>query len=614
MRDFNEAQKTAIAHVDGPMMVLAGPGSGKTTVIVQRVRHLVEKAGINPANILVVTFTKAAAAEMKVRFKQLMGGKYVPVSFGTFHAIFFSILKHAYGYDVSHIVDEERKQIILREILEKEQLDIEDESEFITNIAGEISLVKGGMMNSEFYYPTTCSADVFKKIYSGYLKSLERYHLLDFDDMMVYTKELFEQRKDILKAWQNKYQYILIDEFQDVNQIQYEIVKMLAGKLQNLFIVGDDDQSIYHFRGARPEFMLNFKNDFPNAQSVILNINYRSSQSIVEVAERCIIHNQKRFAKSMRSAHDIGPGVLVKIFKTPREECESVVREIIRLNSEEKIPYHQMAVLFRTNFGSRMMVNQLMNYNIPFKMKNRLPNIYDHWIMKNILAYINVARGSTDRKDYLQMINRPNRYVSRQCFQNNHVDFNDVMQYYEDKPWMQERLENLAEDLHMLETLPPYAALNYLRKAMDYENYLYEYAMDKKMRPEDFLEIYDTIEESAKPFKTYGEWFEFIDTYTANIRSKQSQQEEEKDAIVLSTMHSAKGLEYETVFLIDVNEGIVPYHKSVLDEEIEEERRMFYVAMTRAKTYLNIFYVKERYSKVMEPSRFIEELKEKKIR
>ena len=614
MRDFNEAQKTAIAHVDGPMMVLAGPGSGKTTVIVQRVRHLVEKAGINPANILVVTFTKAAAAEMKVRFKQLMGGKYVPVSFGTFHAIFFSILKHAYGYDVSHIVDEERKQIILREILEKEQLDIEDESEFITNIAGEISLVKGGMMNSEFYYPTTCSADVFKKIYSGYLKSLERYYLLDFDDMMVYTKELFEQRKDILKAWQNKYQYILIDEFQDVNQIQYEIVKMLAGKLQNLFIVGDDDQSIYHFRGARPEFMLNFKNDFPNAQSVILNINYRSSQSIVEVAERCIIHNQKRFAKSMRSAHDIGPGVLVKIFKTPREECESVVREIIRLNSEEKIPYHQMAVLFRTNFGSRMMVNQLMNYNIPFKMKDRLPNIYDHWIMKNILAYINVARGSTDRKDYLQMINRPNRYVSRQCFQNNHVDFNDVMQYYEDKPWMQERLENLAEDLHMLETLPPYAALNYLRKAMDYENYLYEYAMDKKMRPEDFLEIYDTIEESAKPFKTYGEWFEFIDTYTANIRSKQSQQEEEKDAIVLSTMHSAKGLEYETVFLIDVNEGIVPYHKSVLDEEIEEERRMFYVAMTRAKTYLNIFYVKERYSKVMEPSRFIEELKEKKIR
>ena len=614
MRGFNEAQKTAIAHVDGPMMVLAGPGSGKTTVIVQRIRHLVEKAGINPANILVVTFTKAAATEMKARFKQLMEGKYVPVSFGTFHAIFFSILKHAYGYDVSHIVDEERKQIILREILEKEQLDIEDESEFITNIAGEISLVKGEMMNSEFYYPSTCSADVFKKLYIGYRNSLERYHLLDFDDMMVYTKELFEQRKDILKAWQKKYQYILIDEFQDVNQIQYEIVKLLTGKAQNLFIVGDDDQSIYHFRGARPEIMLNFKNDFPNAQSVILNINYRSSQSIVEVAERCIIHNQKRFAKSMRSAHDIGPGVLVKIFKTPREECESVVREITRLNSEEKIPYHQMAVLFRTNFGSRMMVNQLMNYNIPFKVKDRLPNIYDHWIMKNILAYINVARGSTDRKDYLQIINRPNRYISRQCFQNNHVDFNDVMQFYEDKPWMQERLENLAEDLHTLEILPPYAALNYLRKAMDYENYLYEYAMDKKMRPEDFLEIYDTIEESAKPFKTYGEWFEFIDTYTANIRSKQSQQEEEKDAIVLSTMHSAKGLEYETVFLIDVNEGIVPYHKSVLDEEIEEERRMFYVAMTRAKTYLNIFYVKERYSKVMEPSRFIEELKEEKIR
>ena len=611
MRDFNEAQKTAIAHVDGPMMVLAGPGSGKTTVIVHRVKYLVEKAGINPANILVVTFTKAAAAEMKARFKQLMGGKYVPVSFGTFHAIFFSILKYAYGYDVSHIVDEERKQTVLREILENEQLDIEDESEFISNIASEISLVKGEMMDSEFYYPTTCSADVFKTIYRSYQYSLDKYHLLDFDDMMVYTKELFEQRKDILSSWQKKFRYILIDEFQDVNRIQYEIVRMLANEEKNLFIVGDDDQSIYHFRGARPEFMLNFRRDYPTAQSVILNTNYRSSQFIVEVAERCITHNQKRFAKVMRSAHEMGPEVLVKLFKTPREECEAVVREVMRLHADEQIPYRQIAVLFRTNFGSRMMVNQLMNYNIPFKMKDRLPNVYDHWIMKNIYAYINVARGSTDRKDYLQIINRPNRYVSRQCFQSNHVDFDDVMQYYEDKPWMQERLENFEEDLHTLETLPPYAALNYLRRAMGYENYLYEYAMDRKMRPEDFLEIYDTIEESAKTFKTYGEWFEFIDTYTASIRTKQSQQqEEEKDGIILSTMHSAKGLEYDAVFLIDVNEGVIPYHKSVLDEEIEEERRMFYVAMTRAKTYLNIFYVKERYSKVMEPSRFIEELKE----
>lgn len=612
MRSFNEAQSAAVEHVDGPMMVLAGPGSGKTTVIVHRVRYLVETAGINPANILVVTFTKAAATEMKARFKQLMGGKHVPVSFGTFHAIFFSILKYAYGYDATNIVDEARRQTILREILDKIQLDIEDESEFMANVAGEISLVKGEMIEPEVYYPTTCSAEVFRQIYEQYNRTLTQYRLLDFDDMMVYTKELFEQRPDILSAWQKKYQYILIDEFQDVNRIQYEIVRLLAAANENLFIVGDDDQSIYHFRGARPEFMLNFEKDYPTAKRVILNINYRSTPAIVAVAERCISHNQKRFPKQMRANKDKGRKVLIKVFKTPREECEAIVSEVMRLNREENVPYSSMAVLFRTNFGSRMMVHQLMSFNLPFRMKDHLPNLYDHWIMKNISAYINVARGSTDRRDYLQIINRPNRYISRQCFQDNTVDFERVKQYYEDKDWMLERLENFEYDLHMLSKLPPYAALNYLRRAMGYENYLYEYAMDRRMRPEDLIEIYENIVESAKPFKSYGAWFDYIDEYTAGLRMKQTKQQEiGADGVVLSTMHSAKGLEYEAVFLIDVNEGITPYHKSVLDEQIEEERRMFYVAMTRAKSYLNIFYVKERYSKEMDPSRFIQELKEK---
>jgi len=612
MRNFNEAQTEAIAHVDGPMMVLAGPGSGKTTVITQRVLQLIQKAGVKPASILVVTFTKAAAVEMKTRFKALMGGQYAPVSFGTFHSIFFSILKHAYGYEAASVVDEERKQLIFREIIEKYQLETEDESEFIAAIEGEISIVKGEMMNADHYYPMNCSADVFRKIYHDYQSSLHKYRLLDFDDMMVYTYELFSQRKDILRAWQQKFKYILIDEFQDVNRLQYEIIKMLADPLENLFIVGDDDQSIYHFRGARPEFMLNFESDYPTARRVVLNTNYRCSAPIVAVAEKCIRHNQNRFDKAMRAAVRTGRKVAVKAFRSPLEECRKVAEEIRRMHETEQVPYDHIAVLFRTNHGSRMMVNQLMGDNIPFKMKDHMPNLFEHWIMKNIYAYIRIAKGGTDRRDYLQIINRPNRYVSRQCFDSPQVDFEKIKACYEDRAWMAERLEEFEEDLHMIDTLPPFAALNYLRKAMGYENYLYTYALDRKIPPEDLIEVFDNIEESARPFKTYGAWFEYIEDYTEQIKVRQAGRDRSRaDSVVLSTMHSAKGLEYDAVFLIDINEGIVPYQKAVLDEDIEEERRMFYVAMTRAKRYLDICYVKERHGREMEPSRFVGELLEK---
>lgn len=609
MKSFSEAQSKAIKHVDGPMMVLAGPGSGKTTVIAHRVMNLINVAGVSPANILVVTFTKAAAAEMKERFRTLMGGKNVPVSFGTFHSIFFAILKYAYGYESSNVADGERKHLIFKEIIERRQLDIEDENEFISAIEGEISVVKGEMMNVSHYYPMNCSSDVFRTIYEDYQAALHRYRLLDFDDMMVYTYELFTQRRDVLRAWQNKFKHILIDEFQDVNRQQYEIIKMLADPLKNLFIVGDDDQSIYHFRGARPEFMLNFERDYPQTKRVILNMNYRSTAPIVAVAERCINHNKNRFAKHMQAYTKTGREVVVKVFKTPREECEAVAHEVQRFHSEYKIDYSDIAVLFRTNHGAGMMAGQFMNNNIPFKMRDRLPNIFEHWIMKNILAYIQVAKGSTDRRDYLQIINRPNRYVSRQCFQNSIVDFNKVKEFYEEKPWMLERLEDFEEDLHMIESLPPFAALNYLRKAMGYEEYLYNYAVERKLPPESFIEVYDSIEDSARPFKTYGAWFEYIDNYKDQLKLQQASEVKIKqDGVVLSTMHSAKGLEYEAVFLVDINERIVPYQKAVLDEDIEEERRMFYVAMTRAKRFLDIYFVKERSGKVMEPSRFIGEI------
>lgn len=278
------------------MLVLAGPGSGKTLVITERTKYLIEECGIDPAQILVITFTKAAATEMKRRFQRKMN-RLCPVTFGTFHAVYFAILKHAYNYSADNIAREEQRYQCMREIIAKEHLTYEDETEFITSLLGEISLVKNSGIEIANYYSKNCAETVFRKIYRQYHEFLYKNRLIDFDDMLVYTKELFEQRADILAAWQNKYRYILIDEFQDINRIQYDIIKMLAGKRKNLFIVGDDDQSIYRFRGAKPEIMLHFKDDYPEAETVLLDVNYRSVKNIVTSAGYLIGHNKERFQK-----------------------------------------------------------------------------------------------------------------------------------------------------------------------------------------------------------------------------------------------------------------------------------------------------------------------------
>ena len=244
---FNPSQREAILHKDGPMLVLAGPGSGKTLVITERTKHLITEYGVNPANILVITFTRAAATEMKERFLRLMSGKSYPVTFGTFHAVLFAILKHAYNYRAENIVREEQRMSCMRELIKRHHLEFEDEAEFAAAILGEIGLVKNTGIQVANYYSTNCAEEMFRKLYNEYHEYLYQHRLIDFEDMLVYTWELFKERKDILGAWQKKYQYILIDEFQDINQMQFEIVKLLAGDRQNIFAVGDDDQSINRF-------------------------------------------------------------------------------------------------------------------------------------------------------------------------------------------------------------------------------------------------------------------------------------------------------------------------------------------------------------------------------
>lgn len=605
---FNRAQQQAIAHKKGPMLVLAGPGSGKTLVITERTKRLIEQEGIEPHKILVITFTKAAASEMKERFQKMMKGAYAPVQFGTFHAVFFTILKHAYHYNVNNIVRDDQRKQIFREILDKIDIEIEDENEFISDIESEISLVKGEMINLDHYYSIHCSEEIFKQIYQMYHDKLQKQNLIDFDDMLVYCYELLKARKDIRKIWQKQFEYILIDEFQDINKVQYEVIKILSEKHKNLFVVGDDDQSIYRFRGAKPEIMLHFEKDFPNVQKTILDMNYRCSGNIVKGAAKVVQHNKKRFAKQITTNNEDGEAIRIANFPELRLENSKVVEELLRYK-EMGISFSEMAILFRTNTQPRALLEKLMEFNIPFRIKDQIPNIYEHWIAKNIIAYIKIALGSRERALFLQIANRPKRYLSREIFDTPFVDFERLRTYYDDKNWMMERIDRLEYDIKVLAKMNPYAAINYIRKGIAYEEYLTEYAAFRRIKPEELMDTLDEIQEAAKPFKTFEEWFTHIEEYGEELRKQAKMRKDtQEDSITMATMHSAKGLEYRVVFIIDANEGITPHRKAIIPADMEEERRMFYVAMTRAKDFLHIYYVKERYNKELEMSRFLREL------
>ena len=605
---FNQGQEEAIGHKNGPMIVLAGPGSGKTLVITHRTKHLIEEGGIHPSNILVITFTRAAANEMKERFETLTENAGYPVTFGTFHAVFFKILKFAYHLRGENILREEMKYEYIREIIEQEELEIEDQNEFIMGILSEISMVKGDMIDLNHYYSKNCSEEVFKKIFNQYSNKLERAGLLDFDDMLVKCYELLRARPDILKIWQDKYKYILIDEFQDINKIQYEIIKMLAKPENNLFIVGDDDQSVYRFRGARPEIMLNFHIDFPDTKKVLLDINYRSTKEIISSARKVIQINNKRFEKAIVTENGQGSPVEIKEFKDTTEELKHTLEQI-KLYIGKGFTYRDMAFLFRTNIGPRQLVEKLMEYNIPFRMKDNLPNMYEHWIAKDILTYIRIAGGSIARNDYLRIMNKPKRYLSRMAFPNTSVSIDELKQIYGDKEWMIERIDKLEYDIGFIKGISPYSGINYIRSAIGYDEYLDEYAKYRRMKVDELYNLLDELVESAKPFKTYEEWFEYIEEYSQKLKEQVRLRNLDTNSMEIATMHSAKGLEYPIVFLLDVNEGITPHNKAVLDEDMEEERRLFYVALTRAKENIHVYTIKEKHAKPLSASRFIGEMR-----
>lgn len=604
--NMNESQREAIAHQKGPCMVLAGPGSGKTAVITQRTHNLITKYGVNPANILVITFTKAAAAEMKQRFLQLSGEGKTNVTFGTFHAVFFMVLKMAYHFTRGNIVSEEHKYRLLREIVSRHHLEYREENEFMGNLLGEISKIKNERIALSNFYSAQCGEEVFRNIYEEYDRRLKGSRLIDFDDMLLYTYELFSERKDILSAWQKKYRYILIDEFQDINRLQFDIIRLLAQPENNLFLVGDDDQSIYRFRGSKPELMLRFPEVYPDTKRILLDTNYRSDAHVVAAAQRLIAHNKERFPKKIKAAKEAVHTVRYERYESQRAENLAIIGEIQK-KAEAGAGYGDFAILYRTNTQPRLLTEQLMEWNIPFRMKDRIPNLYDHWIVKDVLTYLRIAAGSRDRADFLQIMNRPKRYIGRDSLCEQTVAFDEWIRQYEQQPWISERIERLWYDIKMLGGMSPYAAINYIRRGVGYDDYLKEYAGYRNLKEEDLTEVLDELQATAKGYKSYDAWTNHIAAYAKEIRRMAEKRQENPNAVMLATLHSAKGLEFEEVYLVDANEGIMPYKKAVLEQEIEEERRLFYVGMTRAKTHLTVCTVASVNDRSMEPSRFLKE-------
>ena len=568
---------------------------------------MINEGGISPSNILVVTFSRAAAKEMKERFLGFTGKQYTPVTFGTFHGVFYGILKQAYGFTAANILSEEEKFSILKELTLNYGGDLAEEGDFPEEIAKEISVVKGNKISLEHYYSSCCPDEVFRQIYQGYREACQSRRKLDFDDMILYCYELFSQRKDILAAWQKKFQYILVDEFQDINQLQYDIVRMLAQPQNNLFIVGDDDQSIYHFRGARPEIMLNFTRDYPEAETVTLDVNYRCSGRILSSAMRVIGENKKRFSKQLSTPNQDGEAVQIREFQNPREEYLVVVSELReRMENGERL--EDTAILLRTNQEAEGLVGALMERQVPFNMKEKLPNLFQHWICRNLLAYMHFAAGEKSRKYFLEFMNRPNRYISRDALSLSPVvDFEDLKEFYKDKDWMCDRITTLETHLRVLKGLAPYAAINFIRKGMGYEEYLREYAEYRKIKPEELSEILDRLTESTKGINSLEEWEAYIKEYTEKLEEQARKAEQEREGVLISTLHGVKGLEYDHVYILNVNEGSMPYRKAVLEPAIEEERRLFYVGMTRARKQLALCYVRQQYEKKREPSRFLKE-------
>jgi DNA helicase-2/ATP-dependent DNA helicase PcrA len=609
---FNDSQKSAIEHIDGPLMVVAGPGSGKTRVITARTAYLSQASKAAPSSILVITFTRAAADEMKQRFKSLPGvtpniaGE---VDFGTFHSTFYKIVNSYYGRHLP-VLGQDKARKAIRDILHSMNKPFDVDT--IQTMLNNISLARTCSPTPEDFIPRSISRKEFLSLMNYYNEYKRSTRCIDFDDMMVMCKDILESDEKALKTVRDKYKYFLIDEFQDTNAMQFEIIRLLSSHTNNLCVVGDDDQSIYGFRGAFPECLLSFEQYYPSCKTVILDINYRSTGEIVDLSKRIISGNRDRKEKNLKSNREKGEKPSISYPDDETLEVSAIVDMMEQLH-EKGQPYRNFAVLYRTNMQSRPIIDELVKRNIPFNIRDSIINFFDHWICGDMTSYLKLSLDGSDMTCLARIINRPVRYISRD-FINKIYSEKDILSMpqlisnCELGDFQKDQLKKLIQNLHRLKGMHAKEAVDFIRKEIEYDRYIRTYCLDSNIAPEEFFSILDEYMSAASVFMTIPDFLSHINDVSVTLKNSTAVHEYRKDSINLSTMHGAKGLEFPCVFVIGVVEGLLPHAKCIqAGENIEEERRLFYVAVTRAMNRLFLTVPKRYHDKKVSISRFLNE-------
>lgn len=601
---LSQEQERAANAIDGQVLVVACPGSGKTTTIIQRALNMVNK-GIDPQSMVNITFTKAAADEMAKRFEKLSGGVKMP--FSTIHAFCYRLLCSEYGYKKDDIIKESEKWLYILEHLKGSAAPAQVE-DMVKDAMEGISFVKNKELPPEAYKPEKLDAKEFVTIFRGYENYKKKLGKIDFDDMLIVFREKLITDNDFLMKLRNKYKYVTVDEFQDVNKIQADICYMIAGPMGNIFVVGDDDQSIYRFRAAESKIMLDFPHTYPKCTRIDLDTNYRSCEGIITLADNLIQNNTERFPKDFKAFRKEEGTIYTLKSESGFEQAKKVVSEIKQTMKEENLSYNDIAVLFRTNNLSLPFTAMFIKEDIPFYMTERVASIHQDPIFGDIKAYYNIASGNERRGDLQRILNKPSRYLPSDAFLDINFDEAKLLRTAKNanvKPFAVEKLKDLCWDMRSLkDKKKPKEFLNFLTGVMKYRDGLAKTAEYLNKDVKDYYEVLDELIREASEFKTMKEWFEYVDRYEYMLKEASKKK---KDGVCLSTFHGSKGLEWKCVFVVNINEKVTPYVKAVTMEELEEERRMFYVAITRAKDILYLSYLSSTGKEGI-PSRYFEEM------
>ncbi|MGL5258676.1 MAG: ATP-dependent helicase [Lachnospiraceae bacterium] len=591
MNRINENQFLAINHETGPMLVIAGPGSGKTFVITNRILTLINTSIAHPEEILVISFSKASALEMKERFHNLTS-EFYPVHFATFHAFFYHILKSNIQYKETTILTNSEKKSIIHTLVKYHK------NQNLSSIEGKevlLSLIikkKAGILIKDTDMPPFLLYHEFSVLYDQYIELTRIQQKIDFDDMGTLCYQLLKENKSVLDEWRKKFKFYLIDEFQDINLEQFQIINLLLNEEKNLFVVGDDDQAIYGFRGAKPEIMLGFKEYFKECKVVELDINYRSKYYIVETAKKIIVQNKNRFEKNIKANQLEAGTVILECY----ENKETQYLEIIEKIKEKRsiFSFQDFACIFRTNYDGMMLADFLTRENIPFVMKEYTKSIFEHFIAKDILSFLSFVFKEQKRMHFFQFMNKPTRYFSRELFKEEKIDLKTIYSYVYQRPYMLDIVRTLEYDIRRVKEMDFYSAIHYFVHKMNYKEYLIEVSKKNMESAKEYLDIVFNLQILLKNFQTIEDIYSHIEEYERKLKEAMKIT---KEGVHIITMHSSKGLEFPIVFLPDCNEGIIPHRKSA-KETMEEERRLFYVGITRAKEEVYLSYVEDKNNNV----------------